>query len=184
MGTCDVVHLRRARETDARGIAEVHVETYRTAFRGELPQQYLEAITVADREHYWAHELHALPPKRRPWVAEADGRLVGFVAAGASHHQGASALTGEVYMLFVLPECWDRGLGRNLLAHAERDLLANGYTEAEVWIPLENERANLFGSLAGWQTDGQTRTSGVGASQLVEARYRIALDKSRVAELA
>jgi ribosomal protein S18 acetylase RimI-like enzyme len=183
MGTCDVVHLRRARESDARGIAEVHVETYRTAFRSDLPAHYLEAITVADRESYWARELRALPPERRPWVAEADDRLVGFVAAGAAHHPGASALTGEVYMLFVLPECWDRGLGRNLLAHAERDLLVNGYTEAEVWIPIGNERANSFGSLAGWQADGQTRTSGVGSTELVEARYRIALDRSRVAEL-
>jgi len=183
MATCDVVHLRRARETDARGIAEVHVETYRTAFRGELPIQYLEAITVSDREQYWARELRALPPERRPWVAEAEGRLVGFVASGASHDIGASALTGEVYMLFVLPECWDRGLGRNLLAHAERDLLEHGYTEAEVWIPIDNRRATSFGALAGWQADGQTRTSGVGSAQLVQARYRIALDRSRVAEL-
>jgi ribosomal protein S18 acetylase RimI-like enzyme len=181
MSTCDaMIHLRRAAEADARGIAEVHVGTWRHAYRGLLPGEYLAAVTVESRERYWATELGVLPPDRRPWLAEADRQIVGFASAGPSRDDGASSSTGEVYAVYVLPDCWDRGVGRNLLAHAERDLRQHGYDQATLWVLADYERARRFYEAAGWQADGGVRQERIGERDVTEVRYRRPLQRSRV----
>ncbi|MDQ3938372.1 MAG: GNAT family N-acetyltransferase [Chloroflexota bacterium] len=181
MGTCDaMIHLRRAAEADARGIAQVHVGTWRHAYRGLLPGEYLAALTVESRERYWANEVRVLPRDRRPWLAEADRQIVGFASAGPSRDDNASPSTAEVYAVYVLPDCWDRGVGRNLLAHAERDLREHGYDEATLWVLADYERARRFYEAAGWQTDGSVKTDRIGERELMEVRYRRPLQRSRV----
>lgn len=184
MPPCDeVVHYRRAHEDDARGIAEVHVQTWREAYRDQLPANFLSDLRVEARESYWQQELHVLAPDRRPWVAEASGQILGFVASGGSRGELARQGEGEVYAIYVLPDCWARGVGRSLLAHAEHDLLQHGYSEAILWVLAENVRARYFYEQAGWQADGATKIQQIGGRDLAEVRYRIALDKSRVAAL-
>ena len=182
MPCAEVVHLRRARETDAQGMSEVHFAAERAA-NGDLPPELTSsALSVAEREGLWAHELHAIPADRRPWVAETRIRVVGFVAAGGAHDESDGLGMGEIYALHVLPECWTPGLGRSLLAHAERDLLEHGYGQAVLWVAADDEREAAFLELCGWQRDGMSRISPTD-SRAAEVRYRIALDRSRVAEL-
>ncbi len=184
MGICDgMVRLRRARREDARGMAEVHVGAWREAYRDELPAPYLQALSVAARESHWADELHVLTADRRPWVAEAEGQIVGFAAAGPAREGTANGRTGEVYAIYVLPDCWDRGVGRALLAHAERDLVSHGYSEAVQWLLADNYRGRAFYEAAGWYADGGTRQDRLGGRAVNEVRYRLVLEKSRVAEL-
>jgi ribosomal protein S18 acetylase RimI-like enzyme len=184
MGACDgMIHIRRARETDARGLAEVHVRTWQEAYRDNLPGSYLKALSIDAREGHWRKELHAISAERRPWVAEATGQIVGFVAAGTARDEAADPHTGEVYAVYVLPDCWDRGVGRTLLAHAEHDLLEHGYEDAVLWVLADNERARAFYEMAGWQADGGTKHDIIGGREVEEVRYRLTLERSRVAEL-
>lgn len=180
MGKCDgMVHLRRANESDARGIAEVHVRTWQLAYRDLLPAAYLNALSIEARQRYWATELSVLPAERRPWLAEAAAEVVGFASGGPSRDEGMSPSVGEIYTLYVLPDCWARGVGRNLLDHAVRDLLEHGYDEATLWVLESNERANRFYQQAGWRTDGARKLDRIGDQEVSEVRYRIALERSR-----
>ena len=173
MGTCDgLIQLRRAKEGDARAIAEVHVATWRHAYAGLIPAEVLGMLSVDSRERFWQREVTVMAPDRRPWVAEVDGAIAGFVSAGASRDDDATRWTGEVYAIYVDAECWDRGVGRNLLTHAERDLSAHGYTEATLWVLAGNERARRFYEAAAWQFDGATKVETIGSAELREVRYR------------
>ena len=184
MGACDgMVHIRRARASDARGMAEVHVQTWQETYRDQLPGLLLKAVSVDAHESHWRNELRAMSPERRPWVAEANGRIVGFIAAGTARDETAGPLTGEVYAIYVLSDCWDRGVGRNLLAHAEHDLLNHGYNQAVLWVLADNLRARALYEQADWHADGGTKNDAIGDQRVTEVRYRIALERSRVAEL-
>jgi len=184
MAPCDeIFHIRRAREDDARGIAEVHIKTWRDAYRDQLPAAFLAGLSVDNRELMWRDELKVLAPDRRPWVAEASGQIIGFVTCGATRSEEPRSGEGEVYAIYVLPDCWARGVGRNLLAHAERDLIHHGYNEAILWCLADNARARAFYELVGWERDGATVMRSIGGQELEEVRYRIALDKSRVSAL-
>ena len=67
MAPCEeIFHIRRSREDDARGIAEVHIKTWRDAYRGQLPSAFLAGLSVDNRERMWTNELHVLPPDTRP----------------------------------------------------------------------------------------------------------------------
>lgn len=176
-----MVHLRRAREADARAIAEVHVRTWQQAYRDILPVGYLQALSVEARERYWATELRVLPAERRPWLAEAGQDVVGFVSAGPSRDEGMPPSTGEIYALYVLPECWARGVGRSLLLHCERELIQHGYEHATLWLLADNDRARAFYEANGWQPDGAVKQDRIGDREVAELRYRRTLERSRVA---
>lgn len=181
MPACDgVVHLRRARRSDARAVAEVHVRTWQHAYRDLLPANFLAGLTVDARERYWQAELDVMPEDRLPWLADAQGQVVGFASVGPSRDVDAPGTIGEVYALYVLPDCWDRGFGRDLLRHAERDLSAHGYDEATLWVLASNQRARRFYERAGWTLDGE-RTERIGGFETEEVRYRRVLEASRVA---
>lgn len=185
MGACDgMVVIRSAREEDARGIADVRVRTWQQAYRDILPRAFLNELSVDASESRWRQSLSAPAPDRATWVAVAGSRIVGFVSAGAVRDQPAQPLTGEVYAIYVLPDCWSRGVGRNLLAHAEQALTQQGYKEAMLWVLADNQRARTFYERAGWHADGGAKQDSFGGRAVTEVLYRIALETSRAVEPA
>jgi ribosomal protein S18 acetylase RimI-like enzyme len=167
-----LIHLRRAGVEDANAIATVHVRSWQQAYRGQLPEDYLEGLSVARREAGWRNELEVIPAERHPWIAESDDGIAGFVAAGASRDADADQATGEVYAIYVDPDCWNRGIGRNLLVQAQRDLKQGGYHGATLWVLASNEQARRFYEAAGWRLDGGAQTIELGGATLEEIRYR------------
>jgi GNAT superfamily N-acetyltransferase len=91
---------------------------------------------------------------------------------------------GEVYAINVLPGCWSRGIGRNLLARAERDLREHGYPVAILWCLTDNARARTFYERHGWQFDGTTKMRDFGGADVEEVRYRKELDKAPLGKLS
>lgn len=91
----------------------------------------------------------------RAWIAEAEGRAVGFAMADAAER--------TVFALFVRPGHDGRGIGRALMAEAEAWLFASG--AAEIWLTTGGDpalRAHGFYRRLGWtpagtEPDGQLR---------------------------
>jgi GNAT superfamily N-acetyltransferase len=67
--------------------------------------------------------------KKRVWVAEADTRLVGFVAAGVVDQ---ARLIGEVAMVAVDPAVQRQGIGSALTEHATTWLREQGMRVAVI----------------------------------------------------
>jgi ribosomal protein S18 acetylase RimI-like enzyme len=169
------VHVRRAHPEDARGIATVHVETWQEAHRGLVPQTVLDHLSVETRERFWHDAVAGAPAERRPWIAEAEGRAVGFVSCGLSRDDGVPSSTGEIYAIYVCPRYWRMGIGRLLLDHACRDLREHGFSLATLWVLAANDQARSFYEALRWSTDGATRVEEVGDVRLEEVRYAKAL---------
>ena len=116
---------------------------------------------------------------------ERPAEIIGFITAGASRDESPERGEGEVYAIYVLPDCWARGIGRNLLAHAERDLVGHGYSEAILWCFAANQRARAFYEQMGWRLDGGTLTRSIGGiGSRGSPLPHQALDRSRVAASA
>ena len=80
----------------------------------------------------------------RGWLAESDGEAVGFVMGNKQ--------TGEMWVIAVLPEFEDRGIGRSLMNLVEDWLVSEGCDE--LWLttdPDENYRAVGFYRHLGWK---------------------------------
>jgi GNAT superfamily N-acetyltransferase len=166
------VHIRRASVTDAESLASVHVQSWQAAYRGLLPQAYLDGLAPADRLGRWIeHVRDADWPQEATYVAdEADG-IVGFVHVGPSRDSDAAG-SGELRSIYVLPQTWSSGVGRQLAATGLESLRGAGFLLATLWVLEGNSRAIRFYEVGGWRHDGAWKTNHIGGLDIVELRYR------------
>ncbi len=85
--------------------------------------------------------------QRLIWVWEEGGRVLGFSAANTSD--------GTIWALFVEPSAEGRGIGRDLISLAVRDLSRTGWTEARLSTEI-GSRAEGFYRHQGWEPVGVT----------------------------
>jgi GNAT superfamily N-acetyltransferase len=143
------VSVRRATLADAEPIADVYVRTSRVAERGFVPDAELDAMHPGDYLESWHRRLGS-PEPHATWVAEVDGKVVGFCYVEPSRDDDATATTGHVDMLFVLPERAGRGIGARLLADGVMHLRTCGFVEATLWALARNHRTRRFYEREGW----------------------------------
>lgn len=169
------MRIREATLPDARAIAEIHVRAWQVAYRGQLPDEYLDGLSVEDRvdQHRWSIQN----PREtwRLWVTEDEGAVTGFAVTGPSEDADADDRTGEVYAIYLEPDRVGTGAGRELFAYAVDDLKTRGYTTATLWVLETNERARRFYELAGWKTDGTTASERIDCLMMPTVRYRTSL---------
>ena len=152
------MHVRTARPGDAAAMGALVVRAWQAAYRGLMPDDYLDGLTVDDRADQWTRVLTGDPdPPRAVLVAEDDdGRVVGFVAVGGEMDV-TDVTRGEVYAINVDPDRWGCGVGRALLAAACDHLRGVGFATAVLWVHRDNARACRFFRAAGWRADGTQR---------------------------
>lgn len=155
--------IRQATVADAGAVALVHLETWRVAYAHAFPREALADMSVERVEA--RTELHRRSP---PLVAEQDGEIVGFVSVGSGIDPGTD---GELYAIYVLPEHWGKGHGRDLIAAGEQRLRELGHRQAVLWVLEDNPRARRFYELAGWRFDGSRRPIEFFGVEVTEVRY-------------
>jgi ribosomal protein S18 acetylase RimI-like enzyme len=168
------IRIREAEPRDAEAIARIHVRSWQAAYRGQLSDDYLDGLSVRDRleQHRMALET---PGAHRTWVAEEDGRVVGFAVTGPSQDADADERTGELYAVYLDPDRYGRGIGKRLCDHALADLRERGFRAATLWVLETNERARRFYEREGWFPDGRSTRERVDEQLRSTVRYRIDL---------
>ena len=139
------ITIREATLTDAAGIARVHVASWRTTYPGIMPQEHLDALSIAEREQKWQAILS--PGKAditHTFVAETeDGEVVGFTEGGKDRSGGPDS-QAEIYVIYLLKSQQGRGIGRRLLQNAARRLHTDGYSSLFLWVSALNHPACRF----------------------------------------
>jgi ribosomal protein S18 acetylase RimI-like enzyme len=164
-----MVTVRPATVTDAPAMGRLVVRAWRAAYRGHMPDDYLDGLRPEDRAAYWDGVLRREGRRGVILVAERGGEVVGFAAAGPSPDpEGA----GELYAINVDPAHWGTGAGRALLLAAQAELASLGFDDTVLWVLPANARARRFYEIAGWVADGTERTMEVFGVSVPEVRYR------------
>ena len=166
------VAVREAAIEDAEAIARVHVGTWQAAYRGMVPDDYLDSLNVVQRTRRWREGLAT--PDGPTWVAEGRGAVVGWANAGPSRDVDPGATPGELYGIYVDPKWWGRGPSAALMDEALA-WLASRFPAATLWTLERNGRARRFYERCGWLFDGTTKQDDRGSFVLDEVRYRIDL---------
>ena len=169
-----VVKIRWAEPSDAPAIAAIHVRAWQAAYRGLLSDDYLDGLSIPDREVKWRLALTA--QRERQYALLALGkrrRPAGFASGGPCQDKGASSETGEIYAIYVEPDVVGTGVGRELFARATGVLQVRGFTSATLWVLEANERARRFYEAAGWWADGSVTHERIDCQNLPTIRYRI-----------
>ena len=162
----------------------MHVRSWQVAYRGLLPDQLLDELSVPAREHTW-REILAGPAGAHVTdvtVAVRAGTVAGFCAVVTpSRDDAASTVTGddatggvaEIAALYVDPPAWRSGAGRALMQAALASLRAAGWREVTLWVLASNQQARAFYAASGFRPDGATMAHP--GSGRPEVRLRAAL---------
>lgn len=167
--------IRPAELRDAGAIARVHIRSWQVAYRGQLPDAYLDGLDAETDQRTSRWEGFIADAASRNWVqrvAQDRDRVIGFVTFGPSGDKPVGPRVGEIYAIYVDPSYWDQGYGRALLTTAVQGLTDAGFSEATLWVLDTNTRARRFYEMAGWVTDGAAKTEHRGDVELREVRYR------------
>ena len=144
-----MIRLRPAVATDARAIARIHVETWRTAYPGIVPDKALIDMTVDNKARSWRAALERPEAAGAVLVAELPGDgVIGFVSAGHNRHANLP-FAGEVQTLYVLPDWQNQGIGRQLLEGCFAALRGRGFASAMVWVLADNPARFFYERMGG-----------------------------------
>jgi GNAT superfamily N-acetyltransferase len=163
-----LTRLRQARLADARAIAVVHVDSWRTTYRGLLADGLLAGLSYDAREEQRRRALAAEDGPRRTFVAEAAGRIVGFAVCGPER-DGLAGYDGELYAVYLLAEAQRRGIGTALLLKAARHLRRHGLRTLVAWVLPGNPGRGFYAALGGVEV--ATKPVTVGGIELEEVGY-------------
>src|SRR5687768_12078015 len=84
--------LREANAGDAEAIAALHTDSWRRTYRGMMSDAFLDGGALDDRRRVWRERLGTPDADRLVVVADAGGRIAGFVcvfARGDAEEWGA-----------------------------------------------------------------------------------------------
>ncbi len=164
--------IRRATVTDARGIGEVQVASWRTTYPGIVPDSVLAGLSVDHAERFWRD---VLGPGSNDvvWVADDRGVVVGFAFEGPARDDDVPRGAGEVHAIYLLEAAQGRGIGSRLFAAAVDDLARRGFAPLMVWAIEGNARAWAFYERRGWAMDGAHRPLDFDGTIVEEWRLRL-----------
>ena len=163
------ITIRAARPGDARAIAKLDVETWRTTYAGMLSTSYLVGLSERRRELGWRGVILREPRDVRIAV-EAEGRIVGFGSCGPN--RGDRFFAGEVFTLYVAPDWQNQGIGRRLLIALFRRLVASGRRSAIVWVLRDNPSRFFYERLGAHQVSRKALPVGGAAVEAVAYGWR------------
>jgi ribosomal protein S18 acetylase RimI-like enzyme len=138
--------VRPARLEDARAIARIEVETWRSTYAGMLPDRVLLNMSERRQTGSWASFLRHRPED--VIVAQSDGNIVGFGNCG-TQRDSTIRFAGEVYTLYVAPDRQGAGFGRQLLLSLFQRLVNTGHATALVWVVRANPGRFFYERLGG-----------------------------------
>ena len=155
--SADAITFRPATSADAPCLGmlstQVFLDTY--AIRGVSPSLAREAL---DQHSVEVYDARLAEPGVTILVAECAGALVGFaqVGDGAGHALLPAAAASELRRLYVQERFAGRGVGRDLLRHAEKAAAARGADMLWLTAWEGNTRALQFYPRCGYDDLGGT----------------------------
>ncbi len=167
------MNIRQASLSDSAGIAKVHVTSWKTTYRGQIPDAHLDQLSIPDRAVMW--EKLFQQNDGEVLVVEEGPEILGFASFGKCRDADVDNRTGEMFAIYLGAQAQGVGLGRGLWEAALARLRDQGYERVCVWVLDSNSFARGFYEKMGGKLDGQSKTAIIGGKQVLELRYLVSI---------
>ncbi|MCC3356075.1 GNAT family N-acetyltransferase [Bacillus sp. REN16] len=158
--------IRKAILSDAKGIAKVHVDSWRTTYKGIIPDEFLQRLSYESREKMWERGI----PNGHILVAENNsGEIAGFACGGKERSGSYENYQGELYAIYILQEYQGQGLGKKLVIPVVKQLLDKDFNTMLVLVLEENKSCLFYEALGARKLN--TFEVEIGGKNLKEAVY-------------
>ena len=182
-----MVVIRSASPADAAQVAGVQRDSWRAAYGGIIAPEIIDEAMTPDGGARVRQTFRTRPWQRMIVAVEESAGVVGYSSFGPEvdvlgapwpyppTKAGEAGQVGELYALYVHPDCWSTGTGHALMDRVLARTRRAAYPQIVLWVLEANARARGFYQRAGFAPDGASnvlhRLGGVN-----EVRYRRFLD--------
>lgn len=167
--------VRRATLADVGELARVNVAAWRSAYRGIVPDEFLDSMDSARRELGWTRWLSQAEPDAvfvaTNGTVDRIAAYAGVCAVREQVDEHPDLPTGELVAIYADPEVVGRGAGHAVHEAAVSALAAFGFRHAVLWVFEDNATARAFYERHGWECDGVREVYEVGGQTPYEVRY-------------
>ncbi|MCK6073946.1 GNAT family N-acetyltransferase [Paenibacillus silvae] len=164
-----MIRIRQARQGDAQAIAYVHTESWKTTYRGIVPDHVLHHLTTESRLPQWEKQIRSGEKDQILLVAEErDGKIVGF-ACGGKEREGKLPYDGELYAIYLLQSYQQSGIGRQLVQRIVQHLQKCQMRTMLIWALERNPACRFYEKLRGIPV--HTQQIRIGDEDVAEVAY-------------
>ena len=134
--------IRKANLEDAQGIANVHVDTWRTTYEGIIPTKFLNELAYDERKKSWENNI--MRAENVVFVVEnEDGQIIGF--ADTSRRENNLELnTIDLTSLYLLEAYQGNGIGKLLMKALFEHYKNQGYDKVYVDVLADNKTRYFY----------------------------------------
>lgn len=141
---------RKAALEDAPGIANVHVDSWRSTYKGIVPDTYLASLSYENQERIQTSGIK----ENNVYIAENEsGKIVGFATGGKERTGKYGPYVGELYEIYLLEGHQGKGIGQMLVQFVVNDLLDKKLNSMIIWAIEENPACRFYEALGGKKID-------------------------------
>lgn len=166
-----MIRVREMTLADCDRVAEIRIRGWQTAYRGLMPQPYLDALSVTEDAERRREPFQESDGSVVNLVAEQDGELMGWAAHGPYRDGEQRTSDAELYAIYVDAGRFGGGIGHALLQESVRRCGAAGHPRLYLWVLKGNTRARAFYERAGFHPDGAEEPFEVDGVAVPEVRY-------------
>jgi GNAT superfamily N-acetyltransferase len=170
-----MIKIRYANAADAEILAILHVNSWKEAYKGIIPDDYLNRMTIEKRQSYFSKVLSEESEKDA--LVFVDDKPAGFICLGKCRDEDNDGTVGEIWGIYLLPEFWRKGVGTILLNWGINELTLLGFTRITLWVLKDNLTARYFYEKNGFILDGNEKPITLGIN-LIECRYSTKKDSA------
>jgi len=136
--------IRKAKFEDAKGIAKVHIKSWRETYIGIVDDEYLKSLVLETRTKKWQEILRDPKPDSWTFIAENEGgEIVGFISGGSARENFAE-FKGEMYAIYILKNHQGNKLGYRLTKKLCSTLKKHSINSVYVCVLKDNESKNFY----------------------------------------
>jgi dipeptidase E len=166
--------VRYVQPEDIPGMARVYVDTWKAAYPGMIPQEYLDSLNYASWEERY-RTRYAQMEGNHYAVLVKDSQVIGVSSFMKNRDDDLPESCGEIVSIYVLKEHWSRGHGKRLMRFATGELKKLGFTDCCLWTLEQNSRAQRAYERFGFHRDGTRRAIEISGENVWEIRYQMSL---------
>jgi ribosomal protein S18 acetylase RimI-like enzyme len=136
------LQFREAGPADARGVAELHADSWRRHYRGAFSDSFLDGDVAGYLRTRWAERLSAADPQARTIVGELGGQVVALAHTRLGDDPTWGALLDNLHVSYQLKRL---GIGNRLLALTAQAVLDSPPASGlYLWVLEQNTAAQAF----------------------------------------
>lgn len=164
----------KATVDDVEAISRIYALSWKTAYKGIVPQAFLDAI----QDDRWVRKF------RRDL---GDGTLSALIVSDGDTPAGCAAFGrsrddklpdwGEVVSIYLHPDYYGKGYGEKLLNETMRALEEQEFVYIYLWVLRENHHARRFYERNGFVFNGDECSVNIMDKALIDLRYVLNKEK-------